>query len=234
MPSPADLDVAPFAVTPSPVFAPATGIAVAVASDDRAAATPAGRRFGWGLLAGGAVGLVAAFTLLVEKIALLEDPSYVPSCSINPILSCGSVMRTDQAEAFGFPNPILGVAGFAIVVTVGMVVLSGVALARWFWLGLQAGTTLGVVFVHWLIFQSLYRIGALCPYCMVVWAVTIPLFWYTTLHNLQARHLPTPRRLQPAVDAARSYHGVVLTTWYLAIAALITQRFWAYWATLLT
>ena len=31
------------------------------------------------------------------------------------------------------------------------------------------------VFMHWLIFQSLYRIGALCPYCMVVWAVTIPL-----------------------------------------------------------
>ena len=32
-----------------------------------------------------------------------------------------------------------------------------------------------MVFIHWLIFQSLYRIGALCPYCMVVWAVTIPL-----------------------------------------------------------
>ena len=31
------------------------------------------------------------------------------------------------------------------------------------------------MFVHWLIFQSLYRIGALCPYCMVVWAVTISL-----------------------------------------------------------
>lgn len=25
-------------------------------------------------------------------------------------------------------------------------------------------------------FETLYEIGALCPYCMVVWAVTIPLF----------------------------------------------------------
>ena len=25
-------------------------------------------------------------------------------------------------------------------------------------------------------FKVLYEIGALCPYCMVVWAVTIPLF----------------------------------------------------------
>ena len=49
------------------------------------------------------------------------------------------------------------------------------ALPRWYWAGLATGTLLGTAFVHWLIFQSLYRIGALCPYCMVVWAVTIPL-----------------------------------------------------------
>ena len=191
------------------------------------------RRLAWLLVAAGLVGLVAAFTLLVEKIALIEDPSYVPSCSINPILSCGSIMRTKQAEAFGFPNPIIGVAGFAVVVTTGMAVLAGATLRRWFWLGLQGGTTLGVVFIHWLIFQSLYRIDALCPYCMVVWVVTIPLFWYTTLHNDRAGHLRLlgPR---PTARLAAEYHGVVLTAWYLAVAALIAHRFWDYWSGLLT
>ena len=57
---------------------------------------------------------IAAATLLIEKIELIEDPSYVPSCSINPILSCGSIMVTDQAEIFGFPNPILGIIGFSL------------------------------------------------------------------------------------------------------------------------
>src|SRR3546814_5623693 len=95
--------------------------------------------------------------LLIEKIALLEDPTYVPSCSINPILSCGSVMSTEQAEVFGFPNPIIGVAGFAIVTTVGVALVAGARLQRWFWWGLQAGTTFGVVFIHWLMFQSLDR-----------------------------------------------------------------------------
>jgi uncharacterized membrane protein len=191
------------------------------------------RRLAWLLVAAGLVGLVAAFTLLVEKIALIEDPSYVPSCSINPILSCGSIMRTKQAEAFGFPNPIIGVAGFAVVVTTGMAVLAGATLRRWFWLGLQGGTTLGVVFIHWLIFQSLYRIDALCPYCMVVWVVTIPLFWYTTLHNDRVGHLRLlgPR---PTARLAAEYHGVVLTAWYLAVAALIAHRFWDYWSGLLT
>jgi len=178
--------------------------------------------------------LVAAFTLLVEKIALIEDPSYVPSCSISPILSCGSIMRTDQAEVFGFPNPIIGVAGFGVVATVGMAVLAGATMRRWFWLGLQAGTTFGVGFIHWLIFQSLYRIDALCPYCMVVWVVVIPTFWYTTLHNLRAGHLRVPGPARALARLAGEYHGVVLTAWYLAIAVLIANRFWDYWSGLLT
>jgi uncharacterized membrane protein len=181
------------------------------------------------LTIGGAIGLLAAAILLIEKIRLIEDPTYVPTCSINPILSCGSVMTTDQAEAFGFPNPIIGVAGFAAVLTTGVALIAGATLRRWYWLGLQAGVTFGIGFVHFLIFQSLYRIGALCPYCMVVWVVTIPLFLFVTLHNARAGHLPGSRALA-VVD---EYGGVVLTAWYLVIAGLITKRFWDYWQTLL-
>lgn len=86
-------------------------------------------------------------------------------------------MTTEQAEVFGFPNPVIGIASFAVVATVGVALLAGAQFARWFWLGMLIGTGAGVVFVHWLAFQSLYRIGALCPYCMVVWAVMIPTFW---------------------------------------------------------
>lgn len=187
---------------------------------------PGTPRLRWVLLLGGLIGLVASFTLLVEKIALLEDPSYVPSCSINPILSCGSIMKTEQAELFGFPNPILGVVGFSIVLGIGAGLFAGAAFRRWFWWGLQGGVTAGLVLVHWLIFQSLYRIDALCPYCMVVWIVTIVLFWYTTLHNLRGRSRLV-RRLE-------DYHGVALTSWYLIIAGLVAQRFWDYWSSLLT
>ncbi|MEU0042808.1 vitamin K epoxide reductase family protein [Streptomyces werraensis] len=185
------------------------------------------------LTVGGAIGLLAAFTLAVEKIALLKDPSYSPSCSINPVLSCESVTTTAQAEVFGFPNPLLGIAAFAVVTTIGVVLLTGAVLPRWFWWGLQAWVVFGVVFVHWLIFQSLYRIGALCPYCMVVWTVMIPVFWYTTLHALTRGLLPVPARLRGAVQGVAGYHGVALTAWYLLIAVLILERFWLYWASLL-
>ncbi|MGK5448983.1 vitamin K epoxide reductase family protein [Streptomyces radiopugnans] len=212
----------------------ATATPGAAAAEGARPATPVGQRLVAAVLTiGGAIGLLAAFTLAVEKIALLKDPSYSPSCSINPVLSCGSVMTTPQAEVFGFPNPLLGIAGFAVVTTLGVVLWTGAVLPRWMWWGLAAGVVFGVGFVHWLIFQSLYRIDALCPYCMAVWAVMIPVFWYTTVHTLTRGHLPAPAAVRRAAGAVAGYHGVVLTCWYLAIAVLILQRFWLYWTTLL-
>ncbi|NYI03754.1 vitamin K epoxide reductase family protein [Allostreptomyces psammosilenae] len=185
------------------------------------------------LVVAGLIGLAASVALLLEKIELLQDPDYVPSCSINPIISCGSVMVTPQAEAFGFPNPVLGVAAFAIVTTVGMALLAGAVFARWFWWGLQAGTVFGVVFVHWLISQSLYEIGALCPYCMVVWAVTIALFWQVTTYNLREGGIALPGRAGGWAVAVSRSPWLVIGCWYLVIAMLILNRFWFYWRTLI-
>ncbi|MEO2096907.1 MAG: vitamin K epoxide reductase family protein [Brachybacterium sp.] len=181
----------------------------------------------------GAIGLAMAVVLLVEKIALIEDPAYVPSCSLNPVLSCGSVMSTPQAAAFGIPNPILGIAGFSAVLALGFAILAGARMAGWMIVLIQIGVTFAVLFVHWLIGQSLYEIGALCPYCMVVWAVTIPLFWFTTLHHLRlwTRHAsPSMRR---AVALLHEFRMPVLVAWYLAILTMIAVRFWDYWSTLL-
>lgn len=188
------------------------------------------RLIGWVLTIGGIVGAVAAFVLTVEKIALLKDPAYVPSCSINPILSCGSIMTTAQAEVFGFPNSLIGLAAFPIVATTGIALLAQAGLPRWWWLGLQTGALFGVVFVHWLFVQSVYRIGALCPYCMVVWVAMIVVFCYTTLYNLDRGHLPASPRL---TDSALRVHSVVPTVWLLCLATLIGVEFWTYWRTLI-
>lgn len=134
---------------------------------------------------------------------------------------------------FGFPNPLLGIAAFAMVAASGAALLAGTTQRRWFWLGLQTGVTFGLVFVHWLIYQSLYVIGALCPYCMIVWAVTIPLFWYVTLYNLHQRHLPSPSGTRRLIQTAAGLHSVPLTLWFLTVIALIGARFWSYWSTLL-
>lgn len=191
------------------------------------------RRLAWGLTTGGLIGFIAAVVLLIERIKLAQDSAYVPSCSINPVLSCGSVMETAQAALLGFPNPIIGVAAFPVVVTTGVAILAGARLAGWYWLGLQIGVTAALALVSWLAFQSIYRIGALCPYCMVVWSVVIPIFWYVTLRNLAEGALGQRLRGSPATTFLREWHAPLLLVPFLVLLALITQRFWAYWSTLL-
>ncbi|MFB7473420.1 vitamin K epoxide reductase family protein [Kitasatospora sp. NPDC056184] len=198
-----------------------------------AAPIGAGRAFSLFLLVAALIGLAASAVLTFDKLRILEDPSYIPSCNLNPVISCGSVMRTDQAEVLGFPNPLLGLAAFGALAAVGAGLLAGAAYRRWFWLGLQAGTVFGVGFVHWLIDQALYDIGALCPYCMVVWATVVTLFWYTTLHNLRSGVIPVGPRLRPVVREAARYHWALPVLWAAVIALLVLNRFWSYWSTLI-
>jgi uncharacterized membrane protein len=180
----------------------------------------------WVLIAG-AVGLTAALTLTIEKIELLIDPSYVPSCSLNPVLSCGSVMVTPQASVFGFPNSLLGIVGFTVVVVSGVLAVARVSLPRWYWAGLAVGTLLGTVFVHWLIVQSLYEIGALCPYCMVVWAVTIPLLVVVSSVALRSAEATG------VAGVIHQWRWSLVALWFTAVILLILVRFWEYWSTLI-
>jgi uncharacterized membrane protein len=184
----------------------------------------------WWVLIAGVVGLVASMALTVEKFKLLLDPHYVPSCNVNPIVSCGSVMTTPQASVLGFPNPLLGIIGFTVVVVTGVLAVSKVTLPRWYWIGLSVGTLVGAVLVHWLIFQSLYRIGALCPYCMAVWAVTVPLL--VVLVSIVFR--PVLDRGDSALARVLyQWRWSIVTLWFTAVFLMIMVRFWDYWSTLL-
>ncbi|MFW6090997.1 MAG: vitamin K epoxide reductase family protein [Actinomycetota bacterium] len=189
----------------------------------------AGRGLSLLLVIGGAIGFVASFVLMLERIELFKDPNYVPTCSFNPVLSCGSVMETWQAQVFGFPNPLVGIASFAALTAVGLALLTGAVVPRWYWLGTQAGTLFGIGFVTWLTYQSLYAIEALCPYCMVVWAVTIPIFIWVTVHNVQAGHIPARTGVRNALVRNKA---PILLVWYAAVAVLILVKFWEYWASL--
>jgi uncharacterized membrane protein len=191
------------------------------------------RVFPWILIIVGIIGLLCSFILTVDKMQVLRDPSFKPPCNLNPVISCGSVMGSAQSAALGFENTFLGLAGFAVIVTTGVVLLAGARLKRWYWLGLQAGMLLGVLFVHWLIFNSLYRIGSLCPYCMVTWVIVITGFWYTTLYNIQEKHLLLKGRLVTAASFARRHHVDILLLWFLVILALILKRFWYYYGPML-
>ena len=184
------------------------------------------RQTAWILIIAGVIGLVAAIELIIQKISVLSDPDFVPNCDINPVLSCGSVINTEQASLFGFPNPVLGVIGFTIVIMFGALLLTGVILPKAMWLGLNIGALAGMFFVIWLVGQSLYVIGALCPWCMVVWAVTIPIFWQVTTDNLVSKRLYLGKSLSEIIVALK---WILVASSYLIIMALIFIRWQDFW-----
>lgn len=194
-----------------------------VADPDDAARLTRPRPFGLFLVITGAVAWIASWVLVLERLALFRDPTYVASCDINPWVSCSSVMKSDQAALFGFPNPLIGVFAFAVVITTGMVLLAGGSwLHRWYWIGLQAGVTLGMAFIGWLWFQSVYVIGALCPYCMAVWAMMIAMFVWVTVRNANYGVLRLPAGLR---RWANEWAWVVVALAYIGIITSIVFRF---------
>lgn len=198
-------------------------------------------RFSWHtalpfvLLIGGIIGLLASFALTYDKIHILQDPSYKAGCNLNPVLSCQSVMQTPQATIAGVPNTLFGLIAFSMLAMFGLSLLAGATYKRWMWLGAQAMATAGVVFMHYLFFQSVFRIHAICPWCFVVWMTTIPVFFGITVYTIREKYLPLSklRAVSAIYRFISRYSTDILILWYLVIFVILLTRFWYYWSTLL-
>lgn len=180
-----------------------------------------------------AVALVCSFVLSQDELALARNPGFVPTCNLNPVLSCGDVIKTHQASVFGFPNPWIGLAAFSVFLTVGAVLLTGVQLKRWFLLAMEAGMGLAMIFAYWLLAQSIFVIQALCPFCLAVDVVLTTMFWYTTQYAVANGHVSLPEWLQGTALFARKHHAEILVTWFLLLIVIILQHFWYYYGQIL-
>ncbi|MCU1580065.1 MAG: vitamin epoxide reductase family protein [Rhodoglobus sp.] len=158
------------------------------------------------LIVAGAIGWYAAFSLTLDKLAVLANPQADLDCNFSVIVQCGVNLGSWQGSLLGFPNPILGLGGFVAPIAVGVALLAGAAFARWFWIAFNVGVAGALAFCIWLMYQSIFNLGTLCPWCMLVWAVTIPLFWTLTLSNARAavfgvRLAAVGERLYPWIPA---------------------------------
>ena len=145
------------------------------------------RALGRVLVVLGLVGFAGSLALAIERYLSLVDPDHQPTCSINALLTCSPAMASDAGSLLGFPNPYLGLGAFPVVVTIGVVLLAvpGVAFPRWFWRIFLAVATAAMVLIGYLVYTSLEVLVALCPYCMVVWFATLPIFWFLLVRNVQ-------------------------------------------------
>lgn len=176
------------------------------------------------LVIAGVIGWWAAFSLTMEKLHALTDPGTGASCDFSPLVQCSKNLDSWQGSVFGFPNPILGLAGWVAPIVVGMAVLAGARFARWFWWLFELGMTFAFVFVLWLVGQSIFVLGTLCPWCMVTWAVTIPTYYVVTLHVLRSGLLPAPASIRGGAEKLMGWVPLLTVISYAIIAVLAQVR----------
>ncbi|MFC0581182.1 vitamin K epoxide reductase family protein [Micrococcoides hystricis] len=177
--------------------------------------------FGWFWAITSVIALIASVTLMAEKMAVLENPNHVTSCDVNPWVSCGTVMKSWQASLFGFPNQFIGVIGYAMMAAIGMAMAAGAKFARWFRIGMWLGATFALVFCLWLFTQAVWVIGALCLYCMVVWAMAIPMWVYLSAKLWSERKTTSPQTRRVVAE----WSWVLVVVLYVAITGAILLHF---------
>lgn len=181
------------------------------------------------LLVGGLIGWLASLQLMIDKLFLLQNPGATLSCDINPFISCGSVMMTWQASALGVPNMAIGLAGFAIMSVIGSLMLSNVKLPQWINWATLGGMTFAFGFIHFLSYSAIFIIHALCPWCMVVWTVTAPMFFVKLANTVEDNEWHKKYKILGILR-----HWVILTVlWYLLVITVIFVKFFQQWMVML-
>lgn len=174
------------------------------------------------LLITAVIALLSSGMLVYERLQIFIDTGHSSICDINAILNCGTVMRTPQAELFGFPNPFIGLVAYSVLMTAAVGILAGAQYKKWFWIAMNLGLGAALVFVLWLWFETTFIINALCLFCMIVWVMTIIMFVKVTVRNIVEGAIPAPESLRQSASGW-AWFSILLSI--LLIFGIIIIRF---------
>lgn len=171
--------------------------------------------------------LTASLVLSIDAVVLAANPDAVLSCDISAAISCGTVAQSWQASLLGFPNAFLGLMAEPVVITIAVASLGGVRFPRWFMFSAQIVYFIGLVFAYWLFHQSLFAIGAMCPWCLLVTVSTTLVFTTLTHVNIRDGNLPLPPRAQARAQALikADVDLFVVLAWLVLLTIAVVLRY---------
>ena len=144
-------------------------VAAAVAETPGAAPPPAWFQWTtWGLSLGG-LGVSIYLTIAHFNTAVTL------ACPATSTVNCEKVTTSPQSYAFGIPVAVLGLAFYLFL---------AVANSPWAWRvtwpplrwARVGSMVVGILFVLWLVYAELFKIGAICLWCTSVHVITFALF----------------------------------------------------------
>jgi len=173
------------------------------------------------------VGVVLMFWSTAEKIHLLANPGISGSCDINPVVSCGSVLNHSLSSVFGVSNSLIGMSVFAVLLGLGLSLLSGTKPSTAFKRLVLSLVAIMLLFSWWFFGASLYVIGKICLFCIGVWLAVVPLS-ALTLRAYQSA-LDWPKPTEPLVKFVANHPWQTTVAVYVVMTALFLWRFREYY-----
>lgn len=172
------------------------------------------------------IGVAASLALIMTEKQHLLNPDAALICDVNPLIGCGEWIGAWQNEVFfGISNSVLGFGAFAALLMVSLNLICGSKLPRLIWQLLAVGSGAGLGWLLWFMYQSFFVKAVLCPYCMVVWAVTIPIGYILISRAFQAQHFGDGGAMRFGQFLVRN-QGAILVGIYLVIIVTGTFALW--------
>lgn len=159
-----------------------------------------------------AAGLVSAFWQLLDKIELLKNPASSLSCNLNEVFNCGRVLTSHQYDIFGFPNAIIGIIMFTFFLSLMLTGFSGSRLNKRLMLAAQGLALFMLGFILWFLFESIFRIGAICLFCTIIG----PSVLVINASMLRLNRAMAPLSVRKLMD-----HGADIFFWSLILLAAV-------------
>jgi uncharacterized membrane protein len=171
--------------------------------------------------------LIAAFVLSVEAFELAKNPNAVFECSVNAVVNCATVAKSSYASLLGFPNSLLGMISEPTFILLAILLLIGVKLPKKFMFVIQVFTVGALFFAIGLFYISTALIGALCPWCMLVLASTIVMFFAITKYNIREDNLYFSKKIAKKAKnfIKKDYDKFLLALIFVIIVAIIVLKY---------
>lgn len=119
-----------------------------------------------------ALGVAAAVGILASAVMSIEAFHSALTwgdlrCEAEEVAGCTEAAPAAHTELLGFPNALLGLAAWPVVVTVAVARLAGARLPSWTLLVVLVGALAGLALTLWEVFQGAVVAGDLDPWTVV-------------------------------------------------------------------
>lgn len=166
-----------------------------------------------------AVGFLASFLQMLEKLTLLKNANSILTCNINSVLSCSNILNAHQSSVFGFPNSLLCISFFALTFSTGLVGWTGGLIQAKLRLFYEAMALFFVGFGFWYFWQSIFNVGSICIFCIFCYGsvLTISGAWFRLNYKELGLSKPLLAKAEKLINSGYD----ILVWFFIALVILI-------------